>query len=1507
MLDKEMLEKIAVKQFGGKEQHHVRYAIENEIANFTLNSIMATIESEKLIFMDPAYYKDLEDKIKRYTAIASTGPTGRVRIDPKVMKGERLLHDSDVFKTLVLSTQTYDAKSIREELENKFAVIYELQGLTKEAAMAKAKRKLKKYSKVDPTDGQAYITPEMFRAIHIRMGEWTDTKEEGYKLLDKEELTAAEQNILDDLFMQPLKYVFYGPSKTPGVMAPVYYKMSLATLTPRLVYKTQLQPLYDRMTDPNDPVDMIPFDSAVKVGRKLTYKYYSEGAGGEVLTDVVDEGELANSVSEPLSFKYLRKQVVTEPHNEIRTFVGTQFRKLILSNIVDSQTYHIDGKPVSGKDLKAEYAKLVADLSELGKEKLLDELGLDKATYREIAPNKTRQELMERARTASMSEALIDALSNQADGENYEYDSLPDRKWIQSTLLSLMNKRTVDLELPGTALIQMTNFGLRKATKDDSLQLMDKKGFMEAKVSVEIFRDVIPNYENISHEERLNFANAMLVGVGYRIPTQGLNSIVPLKIVGFLPATSTATITLPSEFTALTGSDFDIDKLYFVRHNYKVVEGKAVKIEYKEGEQNSKAAIENRLVDTYFGVLLSADHALQNWIPLDASTDVIKGISDKVRELEGLNKTMPSLYSASFMYQSSVKDSYLWGKKGIAPFARANTHHILGQIAGIHLNRNIGVGHTVEYQGRQVTDLSQITGVDGELIQDWLSALISAHVDIAKDPYIFALNVNAATYNVGELLIRAGVGSDTFWFLSQPILKEYALAYMDAQGKIKSNWTAAMTSIQNLYETEMKKAAGYEEGMTSNTDVWDKERLANDIDVSTKRNADFYARQLQILATFNDLKTTGHALLEAVNAVQVDTKRYGNSLTDIRAFNKLVDKVLRDNIIVNMDKVFEMTFLGKLYENSVVLGQTIFKDKDILSSEGVIALHSNIMNEIGRRYDVTRKSTEYINQMSDEIYSAIAGTFMSNKLNMSSEELKNMMFGEDSMTSRLNSIKNDPKYVNNALIRLLAPHMTFEEGSPDFIITFSATDSKTKWAKDRIVEGWAELLLDTDPVIQAFAKDLVKYAFYTSGFKRTIYSIFNFIPPAYLKEIGFSSYIKNMRVKFNDVNNSVVAASLHDDVFRHLWDDDLVVPFISYTKTKDRRKPPEWENKYPLMIQFKQDAIDDLFLGLNKDFQPVYKPFIKTEVSYATRLFKYIGYRVLDSGLISPVYAIDSPRGYYSAGKVIKEYGLDKSVIEENNTDSVTQEQIDYLVNHQELHGLIDDKIVYDYRNFTAVPTENMQIELFRDEMNVSEVEQIVGTTPIAEETNETETASATPGTIYNKLGGKTVSENVKIVDKPYLYSDEQRKGNAIVAYRSTKMPESFENPFHVRTDKTTKENVIDFIDFVLNSNEPQAVWIREKAKSGEFKGKPIYYGNTKANKENQPSHATALDYLINKHSWETQEEYPFKPDDAATKFSTASPEVQAAVDAAGITDFTIDKVDPKVLKELEEKYSHCR
>nr|DAF36295.1 MAG TPA: K Centromere-associated protein K [Bacteriophage sp.] len=42
--------------------------------------------------------------------------------------------------------------------------------------------------------------------------------------------------------------------------------------------------------------------------------------------------------------------------------------------------------------------------------------------------------------------------------------------------------------------------------------------------------------------------------------------------------------------------------------------------------------------------------------------------------------------------------------------------------------------------------------------------MINAHVDIAKDPYITRLNVNPYTYNLVNLLLRVGLGEDTFYF-----------------------------------------------------------------------------------------------------------------------------------------------------------------------------------------------------------------------------------------------------------------------------------------------------------------------------------------------------------------------------------------------------------------------------------------------------------------------------------------------------------------------------------------------------------------------------------------------------------------------------------------------------------------------------------------------------------------------------------------------------------------------
>jgi hypothetical protein len=78
--------------------------------------------------------------------------------------------------------------------------------------------------------------------------------------------------------------------------------------------------------------------------------------------------------------------------------------------------------------------------------------------------------------------------------------------------------------------------------------------------------------------------------------------------------------------------------------------------------------------------------------------------------------------------------------------------------------------------------------------------MVNAHVDVAKDPYIFDLNVNHATYNYANFLIRAGMGMSTFTFLSQQSLKNIADEINNAGGIYGGNIDGSKP------ESEMYKA-----------------------------------------------------------------------------------------------------------------------------------------------------------------------------------------------------------------------------------------------------------------------------------------------------------------------------------------------------------------------------------------------------------------------------------------------------------------------------------------------------------------------------------------------------------------------------------------------------------------------------------------------------------------------------------------------------------------------------
>lgn len=130
----------------------------------------------------------------------------------------------------------------------------------------------------------------------------------------------------------------------------------------------------------------------------------------------------------------------------------------------------------------------------------------------------------------------------------------------------------------------------------------------------------------------------------------------------------------------------------------------------------------------------------------------------------------------------------------------------------------------------------------------------------------------------------------------------------------------------------------------------------------------------------------------------------------------------------------------------------------------------------------------------------------------------------------------------------------------------------------------------------------------------------------------------------------------------------------------------------------------------------------------------------------------------------------------------------------------------------------------------------------------------------YSKLGNKTVSKNIELVKwndlKEYIEPIEKDLNGNVESIVATRIPKSinhFGNPFShderiiakvpglIKT-KNTKEAVERYIDWVINAKDARAAWIRKQINSGLLKNKPILYYTELG----EPSHATALDWLIN-------------------------------------------------------------
>lgn len=174
---------------------------------------------------------------------------------------------------------------------------------------------------------------------------------------------------------------------------------------------------------------------------------------------------------------------------------------------------------------------------------------------------------------------------------------------IEELILSTFKNAIQRQKIKGGNAVLVSNFGLH-----DDLHVVYKEGdeskgveYIEAYLPASdssMFKDFLVqkgDYQEIDFEKMKKAlgeagATELLDIIGYRIPTEDKYSIMPIRVKGFMPIAAGSTIMLPADIITMSGTDFDIDKLFLMKKEFdRITYPSALSREYHKWLNAEKA------------------------------------------------------------------------------------------------------------------------------------------------------------------------------------------------------------------------------------------------------------------------------------------------------------------------------------------------------------------------------------------------------------------------------------------------------------------------------------------------------------------------------------------------------------------------------------------------------------------------------------------------------------------------------------------------------------------------------------------------------------------------------------------------------------------------------------------------------------------------------------------------------------------------------------------------------
>lgn len=1226
------------------------------------------------------------DKIKRLSSVLSTGTNLRTKWGDTKDQEDRSdskfqvlqLSDNEIGSTVYDTLYSMFRKSLIKDMFQKEFGVTDQQALNAvkddhaiESTLGRlrkknpdaikfieqqAKNSAKPYAdgEINQADAAVYIRPEFYKRLMKSLGEWSPEIEEAYNIMESDDSWLSDTEKYQKAIKaitQPLKMVYFGDhfDQTLGMNVNTFDKMALFPLF-KTFAKADNKYLYDRMNDASKGyIDMVAFESAIKVGGRKKLSFYKDGKVN--LSELTSNSDIDGISGKGLAtytqdLTQIRLQLNTDPHEHLERSFGTQAIKIGFANVVDTRTYGENkGLAVKGSEIKKNIMDAINSLSRIGQNKIKKEF----FTNGKVDNRKIVNYLQRQATNSGMSAEIIANLTVDENGNiivPIEAQSI--RDWIQTKITSFVNKAVVNVNTPGGSAIQMSSFAYEavgRSVKTDAelgsafnqgkkLKFLAKEGHMQVILSENFFRDILPEeLKNASFYNKRKWLidNGIIgsrivdgveveskpYGIGYRIPTQGLSSMFSFQVADIMPTTIGDTIIVPEEFTAMTGSDFDVDKLYLATYTYK--DGKRV-----SSDEKSEQGYVNKLLDNYSLVLTDFTNIAETRASIDTLTKILQKQILPIVQPKNTVEVNP-MYELAPSFQLSRKTEYTGGKAGIAPFALNSTNHALTQFTHLCINYS----NTNRYNLGQ---LDQVYGEDDQRIMDWLSALINAHVDVAKDPYIMALNVNSITYNMTSLLIRGGKGENTFYFLAQPALRRFTKEMLESKGiigaekgiterdKLKSIAKEYMTSLReaiiSLDDSDSNKAKyaryynslaseyslpsieGYDAVEVNYNDVFDK-KIASEALKKPKEVNGLYQQVISIRA-YQDLSSDTEVLSNLVQLSQIDTKKFGNTLplqlNFKRRLNRYIDNYQSrfyingaDNIEKPINYYLSSTFLKQKLDAGINTPRILLSGQVIEATKGYKTIFNaacdfflgnssdkNTVAELSKILTTSLRTKAVVNAVED--------------FNISDKKFLDMLRGPKSIAKRLTQIKNDLRkrndlpaiafngHIKNELLNYLQEYASDGTNQKyDRIVTADNALTNTATYENRLLSAYQDLLDCEDEGIRKFANRLGVYAYLTSFDNRSTDSFFDVITTAWKKQKGYSDAIKAAIEILN--NDKLVGMDYFGFNSENMQNNNFTELFTEIARNAYRNdkivKPYQlsnYDNKYGALVQIKPDS-----------------------------------------------------------------------------------------------------------------------------------------------------------------------------------------------------------------------------------------------------------------------------------------------------------------------------------------------